>query len=395
MGELALELRQLGHEVTVLTTTPHYNADRAASERQPLTRGFAGLVYRSTFGGIAVWHVALPAKGQRVWVRALDFIRFHILSLAVSLFALGRQDVVIATSPPLTIGIVSWLIAGRLGAKSVYKVAELYPDLAIRQGVVRNRGLIRAMTWVERVVYARNSRIVPIGRDFADIIRSRGVPETKLTTIPDFVDTDLYRPLPRDNDFSRTHGLSDKFVVLYAGNIGLVQDWPSVLFAAEQLRDLPVTFLVVGDGALREWLKHQIAERRLDNMRLLEYQPRAMMPLINASCDIAIIPLTQAGAREGLPSKIYSTLACARPAIVSANGSSELASIVASARCGRIVPPDDKQAFASAVRQAYSDRALLPEEGARGRGFVERDYAKEAIARRYDLLIQEICSPAS
>jgi glycosyltransferase involved in cell wall biosynthesis len=118
--------------------------------------------------------------------------------------------------------------------------------------------------------------------------------------IPDCVDTYQYRPLPRRNPFSEAHRLIDGFVVLYGGNIGLVQDWDSVLHAARALSNLPVTFAIVGDGNRREWLAAEVAKRRLVNVKLLGYQPRELMPEVLASCDVSLIPMTRL-VRGGVP----------------------------------------------------------------------------------------------
>jgi glycosyltransferase involved in cell wall biosynthesis len=390
MTDLALELKRLGHSVTVLTTTPHYNINQTALEGQPMKKRWAGLLYYSECGGVPVWHVKLPMKGSRVWARAVDYVRFHMLSLMASLYTIGPQDVVIATSPPLTIGVISWLLGVRWHAPSVYKVAEVYPDLAIRQGVIRGKIMVGIMCWLEQLVYSRSAMIVPIADQFRDVIRGRGVPDQKLLTIPDFVDTDLYRPLPRDNPFAKKHGLLEDFIVLYGGNVGIVQDWESVLFAAETLSSLPIRFVIVGDGARWAWLSDEIAKRGLQNVKLLGYQSKDLMPQINASCDVAIIPMTRTGAQDGFPSKIYTNLASARPVIVSADQNAEMAAIVKRVGCGRVVPPEDPQAFADAVLSAFRERELLPAEGERGRKFVEKDYSKEAIARKYDALIHQL-----
>lgn len=85
MADLAVGLKKLGHSVTVLSTTPHYNLDQAALDRQPLSPRWGGLVFFSDFHGVAVWHVKVPMKGHRVWARALDYLRFHLLSAVLCL----------------------------------------------------------------------------------------------------------------------------------------------------------------------------------------------------------------------------------------------------------------------------------------------------------------------
>lgn len=390
MADLAVELQKLGHSVTVLSTTPHYNLDQAALARQPLQKRWGGLVYRSDYHGIPVWHVKLPLKGQRLWARAFDYVRFHALSLLLNIKNLGPQDVVIATSPPLTIGIMSWLLAVRWGAASVYKVAEVYPDLAVRQGLIRNPALIGMMRWIERLVYRRNSMIVPIAESFRRVISERNVPADKLRMIPDCVDTELYRPLPRRNVFSEKYNLGKDFVVLYGGNIGIVQDWDAVLAAAEGLKELPIKFVIVGDGARREWLANEVKRRNLPNVQMIGYQPKELMPQINASCDLGLIPMTRTGAQDGFPSKVYTIMACGKPVMATADENSEMAWIIQKSGGGRVVPPEQPQAFTDAIRLAFQDREILPLEGSRGRAFVELDYSKESIARKYDSMIKEL-----
>lgn len=390
MADLAIELKKLGHEVSVLSTTPHYNIDQSALYRQPLRRYWGGWVYRSQLQDIPVWHVAVPMKGKRVWRRAFDYVRFHIVSLLLCVRAIGKHDVIIATSPPLSMGILSWLLAIRWGAKAVYKVAEVYPDLAVRQGLISNPILIELIRKVERLVYRRNDMIVPIAETFTRVIRERGVADAKLRTISDSVDIDLYRPIPKENAFSKEYGLDQGFVVLYGGNIGLVQDWPTVLATASALKDLPIKFVIVGDGGRRDWVAMEIKRLELSNVQLIGYQPKERMPQINASCDIGLIPMTRTGAKDGFPSKVYSIMASAKPIIVTADCDSEMAKIINDAGCGFVAPPENTMEFIETVKRAYDQRAKLPEMGNQGRAFVEKGYSKEAIGRKYDSMIRDL-----
>ena len=388
MTDLALELRRHGHEVTVLTTTPHYNVNDAALAKQPITTVWPGLLRRSMLGDIRVLHVTLPMKGRRVIRRGFDYVRFHLVSLAVAVSELGRQDVVIAPSPPLTIGLVGAAIARLTGARAVYNVQELYPDFAINQGLVKNRMLVRALHALERAVYRANDRVVTISEPLARIIEARGVPATKLDVIPNFVDADLYHPLPRRNAFSAEQGVDDRFVVYYGGNLGLSQDWESLLFAARELADLPITWLISGGGAREEWLREQIRERGLaDRVRLLGYLPRERMPEITAACDVATIPMLPTTTTDTFPSKIYTLMASARPVIVSADPGSELEAVVRDTGIGLVVPPGDRHAYRDAVRHAFEHRADLEAMGRHGREVVEREYSRDAVGRKYSALI--------
>ena len=390
MTDLARQLHRMGHEVTVLTTTPHYNLDEVALKRQPLRRRFLGLVYQSEIDGVRVWHIKVPMKGKRLYSRVFDILYFHFMSLLLGWTAIGRFDIVIAPSPPITIGIVGWLLGVRYGAPAVYNVQEIYPDFAVNQGLIRNPLIIGILRRIERLVYNRSAAVVTISEWFSRIIGPRGLSGGKLRMIPNSVDTALFCPHPRDNAFAREHGLINDFVVLYGGNIGPGQDWESFLYAAETLGHLPVLFVVVGGGARAAWLAEECSRRNLKNVRLLGYQSRSLMPLVNASCDLCTIPMKAGTTRDGFPSKIYTIMASGKSVLVQADEDSELAWVVRHTRSGRVTVPGDGAAYAAGVRTALEERAHLVEEGARGREYVLTKYSTEAVGQAYDALVREL-----
>lgn len=392
MTDLARELHKIGHEICVLTTTPHFNVLHKALEKQPLQRAFGRWLYRSELNGIVVWHVAMPSKKKEVSGRIIDMIRFHILSLMFGMTLLGHWDIVLAPSPPLTIGLIAWLLGMKNGAPSIYNVQEVYPDLAIKEGIIKRPNIIRVFRWIERLVYNRNSAIVVIAEHFRNIVENRVHEPEKVRVIPNFVDMDLYRVLPRDNNFSRQHGLTDYFVISYAGNIGLAQDWDTLVYAAENLSSLLIKFLIVGDGAKKTWLAEEIERKNLKNIILLDYQPREIMPLINASSDVTTILMTENASEYGFPSKIYTTMACGKSTIVYATIESELVSVITKSGCGRFVPIGDKEDYVKAVLDAYNSPEKLSLEGKKGREFIEKNFTKESVAKQFDELINELIS---
>lgn len=392
MTELALELRSLGHEIVVLTATPHYNVEPEARARQPLRRRWGGMLYQSDCEGIPVYHASIPVKGSRVGARLLDYARFHAISTLAGLSRLaGDYDVILAPSPPLTIGLSAWILSRLRRVPFIYNVQEIYPDVAVSLGVLHNRTVIRAMEWLERFVYARAQRVVVISEWFRRCLLDKGVPDAKLLVIPNFVDTDFLQPGERQNFFSAQHELDNQFVVLYAGNIGLTQGFETIMAAAQQLADVPdVRFLIVGDGTRRAWLEEQLSQRTTSNVTLLPYQPRSSVSQIYATSDVCLVPLKRGTAQETFPSKIYSIMAAGRPMIASADPDSELTWVVERAECGWAVPPDDAEALATAIKSAYQRRSELRAMGLRGRDYVVANHSRQAVARQYDNLIQTV-----
>lgn len=390
MTDLAKQLKSLGHNVTVLTTSPHYNIDQTALAQQTMTPRWGGLIARSVCGGVEVWHIKIPMKGQRVYTRVLDYVYFHLMALFMGFFFLKRHDCVITPSPPLTIGLVGWLLGKKMRAPYVYNIQEIYPDFAINQGLIKNPLLIKFLRYVESVVYDKARKVVSISAWFNDIVAQRNVPKEKLCVIPNFVDTELYHPMPRDNEFAARNGLTDKFVILYAGNIGLSQDWEAMMTAAHEVADLPILFAIAGDGAVSKWLRSEVEKRSLTNVKFLGYQTRGTMAMVNASCDICMIPMKTATTIDTFPSKIYTILACGKPVLVQADPNSELEWLMKKVDCGYVAAPDDAADFTAAVRKAYTEREILPAKGALGLELVRSQYSKEVVGKQYDRLVREL-----
>jgi colanic acid biosynthesis glycosyl transferase WcaI len=220
---------------------------------------------------------------------------------------------------------------------------------------------------------------------------AKGVTEWKLLVISNFVDTDFVEPRDRLNSFSKEQELDEKFVVLYAGNIGLSQNFENILSAAGRLNHLEdLCFLIVGAGTRRSWLEGKLSQNNLLNVRLLPYQPKSTVPDVYASSDVCLVPLKGGTAQQTFPSKIYTIMAAGRPAIVAADADSELSWVAKESGCGWAVPPDNDEALAKAIELAYQQRSSLKQKGELGRKYVVQHHSRQVIARQYDRLIREI-----
>ena len=199
------------------------------------------------------------------------------------------------------------------------------------------------------------------------------------------------RPLPRDNDFSRQHGLSDRFVVLYAGNVGQIQGLESVLEAAALLRARPdVLFLFVGDGTACEALQGRAGRMGLDNVRFLPYQALETMPWVWASADVGLVSLMKGAGLGALPSKSFAILASGRPLLASIDEASDLVALVGRARAGMCVPPQCPPDLAAAVLRLGEEPALCAEMGQNGRAYALRHHSPEAAAARFEELLAAV-----
>lgn len=384
VAELAEELRDRGHEVTVVTSFPHY-----ASNSIDVQSG-GRIVQKDNRNGIRVLrtYVFTSSNKKSILVRILNYVSFNVLSTLVGVFS-GPQDIIIAPSPPLTIGITAYIISRVKRIPYIYNVQDIYPDVAIRLGALKNKWVIAFSRWMERFVYAKAKRVTVLSEGFRTNLLQKGVPEGKVTTIPNFVDTDFIRPMPRQNGFRDRHGLGDKFVVLYAGNMGHSQNLEDVLRCAEMVQDISnIQFWLVGNGSRKPYFESLSREMNLGNVRLLPFLPREEVPELYAASDVCLVTIRKGIALESVPSKAYTIMSAARPVIAAVDRGSDTWTLIEEADCGVCIEPEDPAAMAEAVRQLYEDRENARRLGDNGRAHVVKLHTRQAIGEMYHRLLQ-------
>jgi len=391
MGQLAVDLKELGNEVTVLTTSPHYNRDLEAEAKQPLENYWGPILQKSEFCSIPTYHVLMPKKSKRIIARLLPWLSFHVLSTIAGIFILSKPDVIIVPSPPLTIGVSAWLLRLFHGSRYIYNVQEIYPDYAINLGAIRNKWLIRLLKWLELLVYRKAAAVSVIAPHMKRNLLQKGVPASKVEIIPNFVDTEEFRPQPKVNEFSLRYQIHDRFVVSYAGNMGPAQDLENFIQAAALLENhKDIHFLMMGDGMLREEIEKTVSDLNMDNFTLLPYQPYSLMPQIYGASDLCLVPQSPGITAVAVPSKVYRIMACARPVLAVTIPNSDLAELVDSAECGLLVEAGDPKQLADVIVEASLAPGQMQSLGQAGREHVVKEYSRPVISQRYHSLIESV-----
>lgn len=383
---LAEELVRIGHQVTVIAAVPHYPTGRVPRE----FRGFQ--TKRSTEKGVEILRVPVPSLNRgNLSLRLLQFFCFQI---GMTWAGLRRKfDVLLTSNPALQVGL-PFLVLGSLRRKpAVFSVHDVYPDAGIELGVFRSPAVIALVTLLEKACLRRADKVRILSDSFAAPMKRMGVPDEKRELIYDWVDTDLIRPLSKENDFAREHGLAEKFVLLYAGNIGLSQGLELVLTAAERLAPHEdVRFVFVGEGASRDNLITEAKRRRLKNVSFFPFQPREHLPEVLATADVSLVVLKKGIGFRSLPSKSYSILASGRPIVASVDEGSDSWKLIERCGGGICVPPEDPDRLTEAILRLKSDPVLRRELGAQGREYAERHHSPQAAAALFEKLLGSLCA---
>ncbi len=356
LTELALALRQRGHQVTVVTSRHAY--DHPGQQ-------FPG---RESWNGIDIRRVRSTrfGKGAR-WRRAADFASF-LLSCCLRLLFLQRQDVVVALTTPPLISFVGACLARLRGGRFVYWVMDLNPDEAVAAGWLdpaspAGRGLER----ISRFSLRNAARIVALDRFMKDRIVAKGIDPQRVVVIPPWSQDDAvaYDAAGR-TAWRQAHGLAGKFVVMYSGNHSPIHPLDTLMAAAEALReDDAVHFCFVGGGSEFKRVQAFAADRRLPNILCLPYQPFAQLSASLSAADLQVVVMGEAFVGLVHPCKIYNMLRVGAPVLYVGPEPSHVTEIFAQlpAACLRL---DFRHGHGP--RLAAAIRRLLPGDGAGRRG---------------------------
>ncbi|HUN62720.1 MAG TPA: glycosyltransferase family 4 protein [Candidatus Sulfotelmatobacter sp.] len=365
LRSFAAELVHLGHEVEIVTAKPNY-------PKGAFFPGYEkGLYLREELDGCTVHRVWIyPAVGSGL-KRLLNYISFTILCL-YGLYRAQRPDYVFVESPPLFLSIAAVVARMFWRVPFIFNVADLWPDVIVDGGFMKEGWVISVLRKLERWSYRRAAYVNAVTDSILRILRDeKSVPAEKLLYLPNGADTRRFRPRPPDEDLKAKLGLSDKKIVLWAGTLGLAHGLDKVLAAAKLLQDVPeVHVLFVGDGSAREELLSLRDEWQIRNV---SFHPPVSLDEIAAYYSIAFcglaslidIPLFE-GAR---PSKIFPVLASGKPLIFAGKG--ETAELVEAANAGIVVPPGDERLLADAILKLLHSPERCEQLGKNGRRFVE------------------------
>jgi colanic acid biosynthesis glycosyl transferase WcaI len=309
----------------------------------------------------------------------------------LKLIAAQRPDVVVAATDPPVIGLAGLFISRLRRAPFVYFLWDIHPEVTLEAGIMRP-GLVTGFTaWANRLAISGAAAVVVPTADMGESAVALGADPARVHVLPLWEDTDLVKPEAKDNPFSRRHQLSDRFVLMYSGNIGLTQGLDRFLDLAERLSDLPAfTLVVVGDGAARPRLEAQAQSRGLTSVRILPYQPREDLRFSLASSDVLFAPSLTGLMRYMLPSKVYTFMASGRPLIAAIDPASELAHTIREIDCGRVVAADDLDALEREVRTLHANPALRAGLGQRGRRAAEARFSRAVGPARYRDLVERV-----
>jgi glycosyltransferase involved in cell wall biosynthesis len=365
-----------GCEVTVVTSV--YSKSDIKSTK---------FIDRQNIDGIDVIIINISIDNKHSFLkRIFNFLIYSFISCwyAITL----KANLVIASSGPISVGLSGLMAKWFRGRKFIFETRDLWPDGAIELGVVKNRLLIKASYFFERICYKNADLIVCLSPGMVNNIKNRfGI--NKLISVTNAVDLDLFKQKRMDgyipNCFT-THK-----VAIYAGNIGDVNNTGLLLRVAKLLKAksrTDIKIYIVGDGQLKNKLIDLKNEIGIDNLIFEKLIPKHDLVNYFQNSMVSLIPLNSNPILDtSSPNKLFESLAAGVPIIQTTNG--WIKDLIAENNCGFTVDAHDENSMAEVLIHLADNYDLALDMGKNARILAEKEFNKKVLAKKMlDAIIQ-------
>ena len=347
INDLAIELKRKGYKVSILTAQPNYPSGKIFSNYGIKKIG------KSFYKGITIFRVPIiPRFSANKLQLVINYASYAFSASIFGALFLRRHkfDVIFVYEPsPITVGIPAIFIKKIKKIPIVFWVQDLWPESILAVSATKSNILIKFTDKLVRWIYSHCDEILVQSRGFIKEIKSKGVSANKIKYLPNWAE-DFYKPLKANAKSSIAKSLKDEnFKILFAGNLGEAQSLNTIISAADLIRNEKITWIIIGDGRRKKWLKNEIQKRNLsDKILLIGKKPVKKMPEYFSHADVLLVTLSSNPIFSlTVPGKIQSYLACGKPIIAALDG--EGAKIINQSKSGISVGSENYKKLAQAA----------------------------------------------
>lgn len=335
-----------------------------------------------------VWHTQF-AKSSRLG-RVLNYVSF-LFTAFLSSFRHGTPDIIVVeTDPPILCFLGEVLRSWHRCALVVY-LQDIYPDVAVALGKLPRGRCVSLLRRLMYGIYRRADRVIVLSEDMRRTIESTKIEQRHLACIPNWVDTEVIKPMKAENRFRRKFQLEKNFVVMYSGNLGQCQPWMDLIEAAEYLQSTSrIKIILIGDGVSRPWLQAETQRRGLKNVQFIEFQPSSELSSSLSAADLHLVLIEPSVVNYLMPSKVYAILASGTPLVFVGPRECELARLVEQENIGIVTPTNDPKTLCAAILCAQHHLSELEDMGKRARALAVTRFDYRIALKQFITLFQQI-----
>lgn len=356
---------QLGHDVTVIasSTNKENGVMQECKER-------------------IMFSPAIKMKKKTTVMRMLNNLSFAFSSVFTALKA-GKADVVITTSPPPLVSMSGWLIAKMKGAKLVYDVRDIWPDVALEMNSFSENSLFcKVFRWITNFMYRHADMVTTVSPGKVEKIRGK-LPEEmreKVHLVGNGFDEEILRN-SEDEDIITEYSLDSKFSCVYIGNVGLAQGLGALLDLAKKTKHKNVQFLIFGTGAERAVLEQRAKAEGLDNVRFCGVIEHNKVFTVLRKAQMSFIPLKSSNMRDSIPTKVYEALGIGCPVLLMAEG--DACDVVNESGLGRCVSPDCVERLSTVFDEMIDNFAQFDMLRSSAAQLMRDKYSRQEISKEF------------
>jgi colanic acid biosynthesis glycosyl transferase WcaI len=386
--DLASGLIEMGHSVDVLTGMPNYPGGKLFDGYKMLSPSY------ESHAGIRIFRIPLIPRRQG---RSLD-LAFNYLSFAISgcvfgpLRCGGNYDCILAYEPsPITVGLPAIVLRSVKGAPLLFWVQDLWPESLSATGAITSNWILERVKTLVRFIYSRCDRILVQAEAFKAPIEALGVDSEKLDYFPNSAEA-LYQPVTLSIDAPEHTLMPDGFRVMFAGNIGAAQDFPTIIKAAELLKShADIHFIILGSGRKQAWAEAQVEAKGLaGTFHMLGRYPVEAMPRFFSLADAMLVTLKKDLIFERtIPAKVQSYMACARPVLAALDG--EGARVITESGAGIACGAENPRELAKAILELYNlPETRRKEMGENGLNYFNANFERTLLLKRLEKMMMTL-----
>lgn len=364
-------LRRRGHDVHVVTSYVQHKSRTIPPEYR------GRRVVRTSEDGMTVWLTySTPGYGRDLRSRLSNYASFATWS-AIAGMRVSGPDVVLASSPSLPAAAAAALVAWVKRAPFVFEVRDLWPESAIAMGLVRRGSLFaRVASALESFCYRRATHVIALTDGIRAGVLAKGVPPHRVTLVTNGVD----RP-ENAGPVAAVPIEPGGYVAMYVGAHGTYGSLDTVVDAAWLLRSrTDIRIVLVGEGDQKARIVERAQRLGLANITFVDAVPKSEVPAWLERADVCLLPYQDRPLFAGaLPNKVFDYMGAGKP-IIAAVPQGELSRVVANAKCGLSIPPEDAAAMAGAIVALADDPAAGATMGSSGQRHVRDHYDRDRLA---------------
>lgn len=362
---LATALAQARHEVHLCTG---YNGSKRKTEQvDGIDVHYLPVNYDNSFG---------------FFRRSYAFLKYVCLAIAVS--RKFNADICIATSTPLTVGLIALILNKKNKLPFVFEVRDLWPQAPIEFGVVRNPLLKKMLRSLERTLYSRASKIIALSEPIRSEI-ARTTDPAKISVLPNMSDTEFFSSLSGQENYREKYGISGQVVITYAGAVGPANDLSQILNVAKMCKaagNNKICFVIAGKGAQLESLMASVKDEKLNNVRFTGFLNQKEVRELLSVSDFGYVSFASKEVLKSCsPNKFFDYLASGTPVISNLEG--WWVPEILEWNCGFYYSPDEPDKLMAFLAACAENPVRLLEMKVNARLLAEAKFSRKKITEEF------------